>query len=292
MATNRKRSRRDVRLVGLPHSRFQTFATRFPRPCVNQTTACNVHRVEKRDRAINNRTTLRHGHAWGMFGNRNAYRATIKLVASSGVAVVMLLACTTKTLTSDPVSLSGLPLLHPRSSPEAEQILSDEPTPHRYIEIGSIGTQQTSTTTSAPRVALPVVVTPTTTTGSMLPVVTTTIPTTTTGKVFDPEVEQWRDLVSVYFKSGDVERVLELIYCESSGNMYAQNPKKTLYGYAQGLLQHMTSLFPTRALEAKTAGYTNYGDVWNPADNLSVGAWLLYETKQGWNHWTCTKLLK
>ena len=226
-----------------------------------------------------------------MHGHRNAYRATIRMVASSGVAVVMLLACTTKTLNSDPVSLSGLPL-HPRSSPQAEQILSDEPTPHSYIDIGSIRTQQITNTTSAPVVALPVVVTPTTTTGSMLPVVTTTIPTTTTGKVFDPEVEQWRDLVSVYFKSGDVERVLELIYCESSGNMYAQNPKKTLYGYAQGLLQHMTSLFPTRALEAKSAGYNNYGDVWNPADNLSVGAWLLYETRQGWNHWTCTKLLK
>ena len=203
----------------------------------------------------------------------------------------MLLACTTKTLNSDPVSLSGLPL-HLRSSPQAEQTLGDEPKPPQsYIDNGSNLTQQI-TTTSAPVVALPVVVTPTTTTGSMLPVVTTTIPTTTTGKVFDPEVEQWRDLVSVYFKSGDVERVLELIYCESSGNMYAQNPKKTLYGYAQGLLQHMTSLFPTRALEAKTAGYNNYGDVWNPADNLSVGAWLLYETKQGWNHWTCTKLLK
>lgn len=291
MATNRKRSRRNVRLVGLPHTRFKTFTTRFPRPCVNQTTACNVHRVEKRDRTINNRTTLRHGHAWGMFRNRNAYCATVKLVASSGVAVVMLLACTTKTLNSDPVSLSGLPL-HPRSSPQAEQTLTDEPTLHRYIEIGSIGKQQTTSTTSAPVVTLPVVVTPTTTTGSMLPVVTTTIPTTTTGKVFDPEVEQWRDLVSVYFKSSDVERVLELIYCESSGNMYAQNPKKTLYGYAQGLLQHMTSLFPTRALKAKSAGYNNNGDVWNPADNLSVGAWLLYETKQGWNHWTCTKLLK
>ena len=292
MATNRKRSRRDVRLVGLPHSRFKTFTTRFPRPCVNQTTACNVHRVEKRDRTTNNRTTLRYGHAWGMFRNRNAYRTTIRMVASSGMAVVMLLACTTKTLTSDPVSLSGLPF-HPRSSPEAEQTLSDEPKlPHSYIDIGSTRTQQTSTTTSAPRVALPVVVTPTTITGSMLPVVTTTIPTTTTGKVFDSKVEQWRDLVSVYFKSGDVERILELIHCESSGNMYAQNPKKTLYGYAQGLLQHMTSLFPTRALKAKSAGYNNNGDVWNPADNLSVGAWLLYETKQGWNHWTCTKLLK
>ena len=288
MATNRKRSRRDVRLVGLPHSRFKTFTTRFPRPCVNQTTACYVHRVEKRDRAINNRTTIRHGHAWGMFGNRNAYRATIKLVASSGVAVVMLLACTTKTLNSDPVSLSGLPL-HPRSSPQAEQILSDEPTPHRYIEIGSIGTQQTTSTTSAPVVALPVVVTPTTTTGSMLPVVTTTIPTTTTGKVFDKDVERWRDLVSVYFRSGDVERVLELIHCESSGNIFAENPKKTLYGYAQGLLQHMTSLFPSRALEANSAGYKNGGDVFNPVDNLAVGAWLLYETPQGWNHWDCAK---
>jgi len=200
----------------------------------------------------------------------------------------MLLACTTKTLNSDPVSLSGLPL-HPRSSPQAEQILSDEPTPHRYIEIGSIGTQQTTSTTSAPVVALPVVVTPTTTTGSMLPVVTTTIPTTTTGKVFDKDVERWRDLVSVYFRSGDVERVLELIYCESSGNIFAQNPKKTLYGYAQGLLQHMTSLFPTRALEANSAGYKNGGDVFNPVDNLAVGAWLLYETPQGWNHWDCAK---
>ena len=32
MATNRKRSRRNVRMVGLPHSRFKTFTTRFPRP--------------------------------------------------------------------------------------------------------------------------------------------------------------------------------------------------------------------------------------------------------------------
>lgn len=291
MATNRKRSRRDVRLVGLPHSRFTTFTTRLSRPCVNQATACNVHRVEKRDRATNNRTTIRNGHAREMFRSRNTHRTTIRMVASSGVAVVMLLACTTKTLNSDPVSLSGLPL-HLRSSPQAEQTLGDEPKPPQsYIDNGSNLTQQI-TTTSAPVVALPVVVASTTTTGSMLPVVTTTIPTTTTGKVFDPEVESWRDLVSVYFKSGDVERVLELIHCESSGNMYAQNPKKTLYGYAQGLLQHMTSLFPTRALEAKSAGYNNNGDVWNPADNLSVGAWLLYETRQGWNHWTCTKLLK
>jgi len=291
MATNRKRSRRNVRLVGLPHSRFKTFTTRLPRPCVNQATACNVHRVEKRDRATNNRTTIRNGHAREMFRSRNTHRTTIRMVASSGVAVVMLLACTTKTLNSDPVSLSGLPL-HLRSSPQAEQTLRDEPKPPQsYIDNGSNLTQQI-TTTSAPVVALPVVVASTTTTGSMLPVVTTTIPTTTTGKLFDPEVESWRDLVSVYFKSGDVERVLELIHCESSGNMYAQNPKKTLYGYAQGLLQHMTSLFPTRALEAKSAGYNNNGDVWNPADNLSVGAWLLYETRQGWNHWTCTKLLK
>jgi len=211
------------------------------------------------------------------------------MVASSGVAVVMLIACTTKTLNSDPVSLSGLPL-HPRSSPQAEQALSDEPKPPQsYIDIGSIGTQQTTSTTSAPVVALPVVVTPTTTTGSMLPVVTTTIPTTTTGKVFDKDVERWRDLVSVYFRSGDVERVLELIYCESSGNIFAQNPKKTLYGYAQGLLQHMTSLFPSRALEANIAGYKNGGDVFNPVDNLAVGAWLLYETKLGWNHWDCAK---
>lgn len=291
MATNRKRSRRNVRLVGLPHSRFKTFTTRLSRPCVNQATACNVHRVEKRDRATNNRTTIRNGHAREMFRSRNTHRTTIRMVASSGVAVVMLLACTTKTLNSDPVSLSGLPL-HLRSSPQAEQTLGDEPKPPQsYIDNGSNLTQQI-TTTSAPVVALPVVVASTTTTGSMLPVVTTTIPTTTTGKLFDPEVESWRDLVSVYFKSGDVERVLELIHCESSGNMYAQNPKKTLYGYAQGLLQHMTSLFPTRALEAKSAGYNNNGDVWNPADNLSVGAWLLYETRQGWNHWTCTKLLK
>ena len=288
MATNRKRSRRNVRLVGLPHSRFKTFTTRLSRPCVNQATACNVHRVEKRDRAINNRTTIRHGHAREMFRSRNAYRTTIRMVASSGVAVVMLLACTTKTLNSDPVSLSGLPL-HLRSSPQVEQTLRDEPKPPQsYIDNGSNLTQQ-MTTTSAPVVALPVVVASTTTTGSMLPVVTTTIPTTTTGKVFTKGAEQWRDLVSVYFRSGDVERVLELIHCESSGNIYAQNPKKTLYGYAQGLLQHMTSLFPSRALEANSAGYKNGGDVFNPVDNLAVGAWLLYETKLGWHHWDCAK---
>lgn len=291
MATNRKRSRRDVRMVGLPHTRFKTFTARFSRPCVNQTTACNVHRVEKRDRAINYRTTLRYGHARGMFRNRNAYSATFKLVASSGVAVVMLIACTTKTLGSGPVSLSGSPLPPRTQLPAAEHVSSHEPEKtSTYIDNGSIRTQRTASTTLAPPVTVkPVVVAPTTTTGSMLPTVTTTIPTTTTGKVFYPEVEQWRDLVSVYFKSADVERVLELIHCESSGKIFAENPKKTLYGYAQGLLQHMTTLFPSRALEANSAGYKNGGDVFNPVDNLVVGAWLLYETPQGWNHWDCAK---
>ena len=291
MATNRKRSRRDVRLVGLPHPRFKTFTTRFPRPCVNQTTACNVHRVKKRDRTINNRTTLRYGHARGMHGHRNAYRATFRMVASCGVAVVMLLACTSKTLGSGPVSLSGSPLPPRTQLPAVEHVSSNEPkTPHSYIENGSIGTQRTASTTLAPPVTVkPVVVAPTTTTGSMLPTVTTTIPTTTTGKVFYPDVERWRDLVSVYFRSTDVERVLELIHCESSGKIFAENPKKTLYGYAQGLLQHMTTLFPSRALEANSAGYKNGGDVFNPVDNLVVGAWLLYETPQSWNHWDCAK---
>ena len=101
-------------------------------------------------------------------------------------------------------------------------------------------------------------------------------------------VEEWRDLVAVWFRSSDVDRVLAIIECESSGRWNAVGPEiKHLDMVALGLLQHLDGYWLDRAQKAEAAGYHNHGDIWSPSDQMAVSAWLAYRTPQGFGHWVC-----
>ena len=98
----------------------------------------------------------------------------------------------------------------------------------------------------------------------------------------------WRDLVAVWFRAGDVDRVLAIIDCESSGRWNAVGPPIGSTGMqALGLLQHLDGYWPSRARNAAAAGYANDGDIWSPTDQMAVSAWLAYQTPQGFGHWVC-----
>ena len=121
------------------------------------------------------------------------------------------------------------------------------------------------------------------------------LPSTTTTSTMAPasrepaprHVEEWRPLVATWFRSGDVDRVLTIIACESSGDPHAWNPLRTPHGHATGLLQHLEDYWPERAQNARQAGYGNEGDIWSPDDQAAVSAWLAYNTPQGFDHWVC-----
>ncbi len=101
-------------------------------------------------------------------------------------------------------------------------------------------------------------------------------------------VEEWRDLVSVWFRSSDVDRVLAIIECESSGRWNAIGPEvKHLDMVALGLMQHLDGYWLERAVKAEAAGYHNHGDIWSPSDQMAVSAYLAYNTPQGFSHWVC-----
>ena len=103
-------------------------------------------------------------------------------------------------------------------------------------------------------------------------------------------VLDWRPEVSVWFRSEDVDRVLHIIFCESSGRWNAASKIPANNGmYAQGLMQHLDGYWPSRAKRAAAAGYTNSGDIWSPIDQIAVSAWLAYNTPQGFDHWVCDK---
>ena len=103
-------------------------------------------------------------------------------------------------------------------------------------------------------------------------------------------VEEWRPLVSVWFRSEHVDRVLAIIECESSGRWNAVGPEiKHLGMQAMGLLQHLDGYWLSRAKKAEAAGYHNHGDIWSPTDQMAVSAYLAYQTPQGFSHWVCDK---
>ncbi len=89
-------------------------------------------------------------------------------------------------------------------------------------------------------------------------------------------VERWRPLVSLYFEADDVDRALDVIWCESRGDRWAKNPNST----ASGLFQHLASMWGDRSPQAGFAG----DDVFDPVANVGVAAWLVYE-RGGWSHW-------
>ncbi len=95
-----------------------------------------------------------------------------------------------------------------------------------------------------------------------------------------PEVidslDDWRPLVSAFFRPEHVDRALRVMRCESRGNPTAKNPTST----ASGLFQHLGSLWAERSAEAGWSG----ADVFDPVANVAVAAWLVYDGG-GWSHW-------
>ena len=153
---------------------------------------------------------------------------------------------------------------------------------------------QAVTTTTVPSTTTTAATTTTTTT-TTAPPTTTAAPTTTTTtaattiqrKPAPRPADEWRPLVAAYFRSEDVERVLGIIACESSGDPNALNPEPTAHGHATGLLQHLEDFWSERVIAANAAGYTNGGDIWAAEDQMAVSAYLAYRTPQRFTHWVC-----
>ena len=131
----------------------------------------------------------------------------------------------------------------------------------------------------------PVPSTSTTVTITTTSTTSTTTTTTTVQNVFYENVERWRQLVTeaVFAWGGtpsDVHRFLRIMQCESSGLPNAKNPNSS----ASGLMQHLTRYWDDRAERAGLPG----ADVFNPAANIWVSAWLaLAAPEGGWQHWVC-----
>ena len=138
-----------------------------------------------------------------------------------------------------------------------------------------------------------VISTPTTTTSAERPLVADDEVTPGPTEIEPMPVEyvlDWRPEVSVWFKAADVDRVLQIIACESSGRWNAASKRPANNGmHAQGLMQHLDGYWPSRSKAANEAGYTNDGDIWSPMDQIAVSAWLAYNTPQGFGHWVCDK---
>ena len=124
-------------------------------------------------------------------------------------------------------------------------------------------------------------------TTTIAPSTTTTAATAMQRKPAPRPADEWRPLVAAYFRSEDVERVLGIIACESSGDPHALNPEPTRHGHATGLLQHLEDFWPERVIAANEAGYTNGGDIWDAEDQMAVSAYLAYRTPQRFTHWVC-----
>ena len=124
-------------------------------------------------------------------------------------------------------------------------------------------------------------------TTTIAPSTTTTAATAMQRKAAPRPADEWRPLVAAYFRSEDVERVLDIIACESSGDPNALNPAPTAHGHATGLLQHLEDFWPERVIAANEAGYTNGGDIWDAEDQMAVSAYLAYRTPQRFTHWVC-----
>lgn len=117
------------------------------------------------------------------------------------------------------------------------------------------------------------------------PPAATTSPTTEAPPVTEPPVEtpyippgteSWVGLVEANFAPADVEQALMIISCESNGNSSATNSSSG----AAGLFQHLPKYWEERSAAAGWAG----ADIYDPAANIAVAAWLVY-SGGGWSHW-------
>ena len=94
-------------------------------------------------------------------------------------------------------------------------------------------------------------------------------------------VEQWRPLVTQYFRSADIEIALCLIGYETgfTGNPNAKNPRSS----AAGLFQFLRSTWDKVPLSV-TGGTYDSGQVYQPEANVRSAAWL--KDASGWSQWS------
>lgn len=116
------------------------------------------------------------------------------------------------------------------------------------------------------------------------PAPTTTTPIITTTTLARPPAvvlaeAEVRALVTTYFRPEDVERAIQVAYCESNFNASAVNPRTG----ASGLFQHMPRYWNERSTLAGWAG----ASLFDPQASTAVAAWLLYDPSGGWHHWDC-----
>jgi hypothetical protein len=210
-----------------------------------------------------------------------------------GLAVVIL-SCTTETLSvseGSPTTQGQVPAGSPSTTTRLASIPTARPAPVT-LEIAGGGSSHGRVRQPPDPSSAPTTHTPTTYPPTTHPPVSTSIDygPARIDTIQASFVEEWRDLVSVWFRSSDVNRVLAIIECESSGRWNAVGPEiKHLDMVALGLMQHLDGYWPDRAIKAEAAGYHNHGDIWSPTDQMAVSAYLAYNTPQGFSHWVCDK---
>jgi hypothetical protein len=89
-----------------------------------------------------------------------------------------------------------------------------------------------------------------------------------------------RELVIEYFRPDDVNRAIRVAWCVSAFNPAAVNPATG----SAGLFQHLPDVWAERSA---AAGHPT-ASIFDPAANVAVAAWMLYELPGGWSHWDCT----
>lgn len=94
-------------------------------------------------------------------------------------------------------------------------------------------------------------------------------------------VEQWRPVVATHFPEPHVDAALSVMWCESRGYMYADNPVSS----AAGLFQFIRSTWDWVAPNIGADTYDS-GAVYDGPTNIAAAGWL-WSTTGGWSHWVC-----
>ncbi len=82
-------------------------------------------------------------------------------------------------------------------------------------------------------------------------------------------------LVRTDFNEVDVQRAINVIFCESRFDANAKNPRST----ASGLFQHLEGWW------SGAWGVTGVFDPFDPEQSVKAGAALVYGTSSGWGNW-------
>lgn len=150
--------------------------------------------------------------------------------------------------------------------------------PPTTTTVPSTTTTVPSTTTTAPPTTTTTVADGSTTTTTVAETTTTTTPSTD-GLIIPPGTGPWVGLVQASFAPSDVQRALNVMWCESRGDSGATNPSSG----AAGLFQHLPKFWEERSTKAGIPG----ANIYDPSSNVHVAAWLVYYGG-GWKHWNAS----